>query len=165
MGFLTRYDGELREPFVRCQGSQVSMRVATGSASLLLSYGRGIRPQDASKKDSPVFLRLRQETLGSLDLCWRSQGACKGASEKLVTRWGGRGLSGLQWFWCYGRGPHLELRQEPKGSSPFLIRIAGSLQIWDRTVRPRLVWRNGTHLASRVVHGVTGHVSSCVWNL
>ena len=25
--------------------------------------------------------------------------------------------------------------------------------------------RNGTPLASRVVHGVTGHVSSCVWNL
>ena len=150
---------------MRCQGSQVSMRVATGSASLLLSRGRGIGPQDTSKKDSPVFLGLRQETLGSLDLCRSSQGACKGASEKLVTRWGKRGLSGLQWFWCYGRGPHLELRQEPKGSSPFLIRIAGSLQIWDRTVRPRLVWRNGTQLASRVVHGVTGHVSSCVWNL
>ena len=165
MGFLTRYDGELREPLVRCQGSQVSMRVATGSASLLLSHGRGIGPQDASKKDSPVLLGLWQETLGSLDLCRSSQGACKGASEKLVTRWGGRGLSGLQWFWCYGRGPHLELRQEPQGSSPFLIWIAGSLQIWDRTVRPRLVWRNGTHLASRVVHGVTGHVSSCVWNL
>ena len=25
--------------------------------------------------------------------------------------------------------------------------------------------RNGTPLASRVVHGVTGHLSSCVWNL
>ena len=73
MGFLTRYDGELREPLVRCQGSQVSMGVATGSASLLLSHGRGIRPQDASKKDSPVLLGLRQETLGSLDLCRRSQ--------------------------------------------------------------------------------------------
>ena len=24
---------------------------------------------------------------------------------------------------------------------------------------------NGTQLASRVVHGVTDHVSSCVWNL
>ena len=68
MGFLTRYDGELREPLVRCQGSQVSMGVATGSASLLLSHGRGIGPQDTSKKDSPVFLGVRQETLDSLDL-------------------------------------------------------------------------------------------------
>ena len=27
-------------------------------------------------------------------------------------------------------------------------------------IRSRLVWRNGTQLASRVVHGVTDHVSS-----
>ena len=46
-----------------------------------------------------------------------------------------------------------------------LTQIAGSLQSWDRRVRPRLVWRNGTPLASRVVQGVTGHLASCVWNL
>ena len=34
---------------------------------------------------------------------------------------------------------------------------SGSLKSWDRRVRPRLVWRNGTLLDSRVVHGVTGH--------
>ena len=68
MGFLTRYDRELRETLVRSQGSQVSMLVATGSASLILSHGRGIGPQDVSKKDSPVFLGVRQETLDSLDL-------------------------------------------------------------------------------------------------
>ena len=28
-----------------------------------------------------------------------------------------------------------------------------------------LVWRNGTPLDSRVVHQITGHLSSCVWNL
>ena len=77
----------------------------------------------------------------------------------------GRGLSGLLWVWCNGRGPHLELRQEPQVSSPFLTRMAESLQSWDRRVRPRLVWRNGTPLASRVVHGMTGHLSSCMWNL
>ena len=38
----TRYDGELREPLVWRQGSQVSMCVARGSALLLSSYGRGI---------------------------------------------------------------------------------------------------------------------------
>ena len=43
--------------------------------------------------------------------------------------------------------------------------LAESLQSWDRRVRPRLVWRNGTLLDSRVVHGVTGHLSICMWNL
>ena len=32
-----------------------------------------------------------------------------------------RGLSGLHWVWCNGRGPRLELRQEPQVSSPLLI--------------------------------------------
>ena len=40
-----------------------------------------------------------------------------------------------------------------------LTRIAVSLQSSNRRVRPRLVWRNGTLLASPVVHGVTGHFS------
>ena len=77
----------------------------------------------------------------------------------------GRALSGLHWLWCNGRGPHLELSQEPQGSSPFLTPIAGSLPSSDRRVRPRLVWRNGTPLAFQVVHGVTGHLLICVWNL
>ena len=34
---LTRYDGEVSEPLVGRQGSRVSMRVARGSASLLLN--------------------------------------------------------------------------------------------------------------------------------
>ena len=77
----------------------------------------------------------------------------------------GRGLSGLHWVWCNGTGPHLELRQEPHGSSSFLTPIAGSLQSWDGRVRPRPLWRNGPPLASRVVHEVTGHLSICMWNL
>ena len=36
---------------------------------------------------------------------------------------------------------------------------------WNRRVRPRIVLRNGTPLASRVLHWVTGHLSSCIWNL
>ena len=62
--FLTRYDGELREALVWHQGSQVSMHVARGSASLLSSHGRGIGPQDALKKNS------RGLSLGSFNL-WR----------------------------------------------------------------------------------------------
>ena len=51
MGFLTKYDGELRELLVWRQGSQVSMRVVRESMSLLSSHGRGIG-QDVLKKDS-----------------------------------------------------------------------------------------------------------------
>ena len=75
VGFLTRYDGELREPLVWRQGSQVSMRVARGNASLLSSHGRGIGIQDALKEDfrglsrvasgNPVFPRLVPVTSGS----------------------------------------------------------------------------------------------------
>ena len=78
-GFLTRHDEDLREPLVRRQGSQVSMRVARGSASLLSSHGRGIGPQDALKKDSrglsqvaagnPGFSRLALMTSGSFSGC------------------------------------------------------------------------------------------------
>ena len=85
----------------------------------------------------------------------RSQGYCRCKSS----------LSGLPWVGCNGRGSHLDLRQEPQDSSPFLTLFSGSLQSWDRRVRPRLLLRNGTQLASRVLHGVTGHLSSCMWNL
>ena len=77
----------------------------------------------------------------------------------------GRDLSGLHWVWCNGRGPHLELSQEPQGSSPFQTPIAGPLQSWDRRVRPHLGLRHGTPLATRDFRGLTGHLSSCIWNL
>ena len=75
VGFLMRYDGGLRDPLVWCQGSQVSMRVVRGNASLLSSHGRGIGIQDALKEDfrglsrvasgNPVFPRLVPVTSGS----------------------------------------------------------------------------------------------------
>ena len=67
-GVLRRYAGELREPLVWRQGSQVSMREARGSTSLLSSHGRGIGPQVALK-DSRGFSRVTAETLSSLDFC------------------------------------------------------------------------------------------------
>ena len=77
-GFLTRHDEDLREPLVRCQGSQVSMRVVRGSESLLSSHGRGIGPQDALKDSrglsrvaagNPGFPRLMPVTSGSFSGC------------------------------------------------------------------------------------------------
>ena len=79
VGFLTRYDGDLREPLVWRQGSQVSMWVQRGSTSFLLSHGRKIGPQDVLKKDSggltrdaagnSVFPRLALMTSGSFLGC------------------------------------------------------------------------------------------------
>ena len=77
----------------------------------------------------------------------------------------GSGLSGLHWGRCNGREPNLELRRELQGSSPFLRWTSVSLRSWNRGVRSRLVLRHGTPLDSRVVHGVSGHLSSCIWHL
>ena len=33
-------------------------------------------------------------------------------------------VSELHWVWCNGKGSHLELRQEPKGSSPFQTQVS-----------------------------------------
>ena len=77
-GFLPRHDEDLREPLVWCQGSQVSMRVARGSASLLLSHGRGLGPRVALKDSrglsrgaagNPRFPRLLPGTLGNCPGC------------------------------------------------------------------------------------------------
>ena len=79
MGFLTRYEEELREPLVCCQGSHFSMGVARGSPSLLSSHGRGIGSQDALKKESrglsfvaagkPGFPQLVPVTSGIFSVC------------------------------------------------------------------------------------------------
>ena len=50
--------GEVSEPLVGRQGSRLSMRVARGSASLLLSHGRGIWPRDVLKKVSRGLSRV-----------------------------------------------------------------------------------------------------------
>ena len=42
---------------------------------------------------------------------------------------GGRGLSGLYWVWCIGRGPYLQLRQEPQGTSDCRLRSQGPCRL------------------------------------
>ena len=44
VGFLTSYDGELREPLDLAQGSPISIRVTSGSRGLLSSHCRANRP-------------------------------------------------------------------------------------------------------------------------
>ena len=102
MVLLTRYNGELREPLLWRQGSQVSMRVARGSASLLSSHGRGIAPQDALKKDSRGLLRVGAGNPWFPRLVPVISGRSKGASEKsgLLCSWEGplgTPLGSVQW--------------------------------------------------------------------
>ena len=36
---------------------------------------------------------------------------------------------GRHWVWCIGRGPHLQLRQEPQGTSDFRLRSQGPCRL------------------------------------
>ena len=62
VGFLSSYNGELREPLVLPQGSPVS--IVRGSAGLLSSHGRGIRPQFALKGESRGLSRVAAGNFG-----------------------------------------------------------------------------------------------------
>ena len=112
LGFLLRYHGELREPLVLPQGSQVSIRVARASARVLWSHGRGIRTQFAWKGESQGVSRVAQEV-------WVTSRCHGDLREPLMLSLGSqesfrvvRGLSGFLSSLCRQLGPHVELRQE-----------------------------------------------------
>ena len=118
-GLLGRGEGERVIALESWEGTRASRHVEEGLSRSFSCCSR--KPSFPSTSAGGLRELLR--------LPLRSQGYC-GV---------GRGLSGLHWVWCNGRGPHLEGRQEPQASSPFLTPIAGSVQSWDRRVRPRLV--------------------------
>ena len=68
---------------------------------------------------------LRQETLGSLDLCRLPQGASLGASEKL----------GILWSWEGPLGIPLGLVQWKRASSPVEAGTSGYFSISDFDLR------------------------------
>ena len=108
-----------------------------------------------------------QETLDSLDLCQCLQGASQDASEK----------SGILRSWEGLLGSPMDLMQwkRKRASSPVEAGTSGFLSISDSDLRVPaelgqesqdfLGSRHGTPLASSVVLGVTGNLSSCIWNL
>ena len=71
-----------------------------------------------------------------------------------------RGLLGFLWGQCNGRGPRLELRREPQGSSPVLTWISVCVCSFKQGVRSQLMLRHGTLLSSRVVKEFSGLQSS-----
>ena len=105
-GLHARGEGERVIALASWQGTRASRCVR--NLEVLSSRGRKPRVPSTSACDLRELLRLPL----------RSQGYCG--------VW--RGLSGLHWVWYNGREPHLEWRQEPQCSSPFLTTIAGPFQ-------------------------------------
>ena len=68
LGFVSIYDGELREPPVLPKRSPVSIRVARGAGdcSRVTAGESGLNSQ--RRGNLKVLVELRQETLGSLEL-------------------------------------------------------------------------------------------------
>ena len=63
--FLSSYDGELREPLVLPQESQVSMQVARGLSGFLSSQCWVLSPHLQLRKQTSVFLFMLTWILGS----------------------------------------------------------------------------------------------------
>ena len=148
--FLSGYDGELREPFVWPQGCPVSFRVARQRAALFSTH----RVESALRGIEGGISR-------SFSSCGKKlwvPSTCDGDLRELLRVTMGsqeycgvvRGHLGLHWVWCNGRGPHLELRWEPQGSSPVLTWVSGCVCRVKQEVRSGRGWRHGTLLSSRV---------------
>ena len=84
VGFLTRYDEDLREPLVRCQGTHVSMRMARGSWSSLSSGSHFCRkdawPGCHEGRVVPALLKGALSAVSSLS-------RLRTASDQLCPQW------------------------------------------------------------------------------
>ena len=103
MGFPKRYDGELRETLFRSQGSQVSMRMAMGSRSLLSSHGRGRTEVGLRPRGWPLSLCC-PESVSGYELAGRgsrcSVALLLGGLHSPVGQSGGAAWGGGRW--CLG---------------------------------------------------------------
>ena len=115
-----------------CIEGKISRFFSSLAANLgfLLSYDRDLRDPLLGPQESPVAMRVARGLLGFL--CSR----------------------------CLSRGPHLELRREPQGSSPVLTWISRFLRSFHRGVRPRLMCRHASLLSSLAGITVAGFLSS-----
>ena len=95
LGFLSRYHGELREPLVLPQASQVSVRVARVSPDVLWGHGRVIKPHFAWKGESPCVSRVAARSVGSPELPRGPEGASHVVSGKSGIRSSCEGSLGI----------------------------------------------------------------------
>ena len=108
-------------------------------ASLDLSLCPPCPPSLLSQGNSPS--RLRTQRRPPSNTCHPSRkpwvpSTCAGDLRGLLMvalrsqgNWRWEGLSGLHWVWCIERGPHLQLRQEPQGTSDFRLRSQGPCRL------------------------------------
>ena len=145
--FLSSEDGYVRELLELPQGCQGPFRGLRGKVGFLLRLQSGKVPQFALRGESPGSSRVVAGFLSSYDGDFRDplMGPQGGSVSMRVSR----GPSGFLCSRCQGRGPHLDLRLEPQGSSPVLTWISGFLWSFHRGVRPHLLWRHASPLFSR----------------
>ena len=117
-GLRARGEGEHVIALESWEGTRASRRVEEGLSRSFSGCGRKPSFPSTSAGDLRELARVPL----------RCEGCC-----------GVGGASRDPAGWCKRRGPHLEWRQETQASPPFRTPTAGSLQSWDRRVRPRLV--------------------------
>ena len=153
VGFLTRYDGDLREPLVRRQGSQVSRRVSRGARHCFrvmvgVSGSRCVE-EGLSKSFSGCGRKPCVPSTCAGDLCellrvsLRNQGYC-GV---------GRGLSGLHQVWCNKRAP-----------SRVEAGTSGFLSISDSDRRVPAEFGQESQASSCVEEWNSACLTSCSWS-
>ena len=122
--------------------------------------GKG--PHLALRGESPGFSRAEAANLGflsSYDGDFRDP--LVSPQESPVSLRVARGLSGFLCIHCWGRGPHVEVRPEPQGSSPLPTWISGFLWSFHRGVSTRLVWRHASPLSSQAGKAASCFLLSC----
>ena len=122
-------------------GSPVSIRVSRGRAALLSSQGWGIRPHATLKEESRGLSRVVAGNPGFPQLMIVTSGSFSGCLLEVRNTVELGGTLGTPLCLVEGRGPHLELSQEPQGSSPVLTWVSACVCHFKQGVRSRHVWR------------------------
>ena len=129
------------------QESQASSCVEEWNSACLSSCSWGDRPLVELYLEPASFLDNETAVSVSLPVVTSSSGLnskrCLGIRTYL--EWMGKSVSFGVWH-------------DPQG----FLSISAD---WNTRVTPPIVLRNGTPLASGVLPRVTGHLSSCIWNL
>ena len=159
--FLLRADGDVGELLVLPPGCQGPFRNSGGNLGFLSRRHSGKVLQLAWSGEFPGFSQVVAANSGFLSSYNRDiRDPLVGPQGVPVSTRVVRGPLVFLCSHCWGRGPHLELRPEPQGSSPGLTLISGYLWGVHRVVRPRLMWSHASLLSSRAGKAVSGFLSS-----
>ena len=164
--FLLRQDGNLRKLQGFHKGCQVPFQVPRRNVGFLGKCCSVKGPHLAWRGEFLGFCGIMVGSLGFLLSCMGTRGTHLCFLREVRSAfelWGARRDS-----YCVAAEVNRassQLEGVPQGSSPFLTLISGFLWSLNRRSRLKLVLRHGTQLASQVLNGVSGHLSSWNWNL